>query len=76
MNCAGFPDREGLVQAPHTILAELLHLDTLYWPIEQIEQLVQVKLSVMPNPVEYVPDWQVVHAAWELTAALDEYVPA
>ena len=54
----------GLAQAPHTILAELLQLDTLYWPVVQVEQLVHTEPAVMPSPVEYVPDWQGVHAPW------------
>lgn len=54
----------GRAQAPHTILAELLQLDTLYWPTAHTEQLVHAKPVFMPSPVEYVPDWQVVHAPW------------
>jgi hypothetical protein len=44
-------------------LAELMQLDTLYWPVVQIEQLVHMEPAVMPSPVEYVPDWQSVHSS-------------
>jgi hypothetical protein len=49
-------------------LAELMQLDTLYWPVVQVEQLVQFKLVVMPRMVEYVPAMQEMH--W-----LDEVIP-
>ena len=62
-------------QALHTMLAELMQLDTLYWPVTQTEQLWHVVLVVMPAPVEYSPVWHVVHEAEELTVIPDEYVP-
>ena len=64
----------GLAQAPHTILAELLQLDTLYWPIEQIEQLVQAvdprsenlpesqAVQALTKPTPNVPAGQATHA--------------
>ena len=65
----------GLVHALHTMLAELLQLDTLYWPIVHTEQVWHVVLVVIPAPVEYCPAWHVVHEAEELTVIPDEYVP-
>ena len=47
------------------MFAEAMQLDTLYWPVVQTEQLVQFETAVTPDPVEYVPVWQVVHGwAW------------
>jgi hypothetical protein len=66
----------GVEQFPHTILAELMQLDTLYWPIEQVEQLVHANPVFMPNPVEYVPDWQVLHNPCRVYPSPVPYVPA
>jgi hypothetical protein len=55
------------VQAPHTTFAALLQLDTLYWPVWHTEQVWHAELVVMPIPVEYVPDTQVVQETDELT---------
>ncbi len=46
------PTITGSGQVSHTILAELLQLDTLYWPSEHVEQFWQV---VAPVCVAYVP---------------------
>ena len=65
----------GSVHAPHTMLADEMQLDTLYWPIVHTEQVWHVVLVVIPAPVEYRPVWHVVHEAEELTVIPDEYVP-
>lgn len=57
------------------MFAEEMQLDTLYWPVAQTEQLVQFETAVIPDPVEYVPVWQVVHDVGELAAISDRYVP-
>lgn len=57
------------------MFAEEMQLDTLYWPVAQTEQLVQFETAVIPDPVEYVPVWQVVHDVGELAAVADRYVP-
>lgn len=78
----------GLAQAPHTMFAAGWQLDTLYWPIVHVEQLVQAvdPLSenwpaeqaehaaevLAPRAVENVPEEQEL----QTLAAADENVPA
>ena len=76
MNLDAWSSLIGIAQAPHTILAELMQLDTLYWPVVQVAQLVHIELVVMPNPVEYVPVWQVVQCIALEAARPVENVPA
>ena len=61
MNLAEWFETTGLAQGPHTVLAELLQLDTLYWPIAHTEQGVHVVDTTAPEAVEYVPVPQRVH---------------
>jgi hypothetical protein len=65
----------GFEHVPHTMLAELMQFDMLYWPIAQTEQVWHVVLVVMPVPVEYSPLWHVVHEAEDVTVIPDEYLP-
>jgi hypothetical protein len=46
------------VQASHTVLADDMQLDTLYWPVTHTEH---VEHAVAP-PSEYFPASQAVHA--------------
>ena len=64
------------MHASHTIFAALLQFDTLYWPIAHTEQLVQVEMVVMPNPVEYLPVWHVWQAREEFAPVPVWNVPA
>ena len=49
------------------MFAELLQLDTLYWPVWHTEQVWHTDAMVMPAPVEYVPELQTVQETDELT---------
>lgn len=55
------------MQAPHTVFALLLQLDTLYWPVWHTEQFWHTAPVVIPIPVEYVPELQTVQETDELT---------